>query len=151
MCDLAEKAQRIKDELIHLIDADTEAFNEVVKAMRMAKDTNEQRAVRAQAMSDGYKTAAEVPLRTAQLCRQAIDVCLLAAKIGNEAVLSDAGVGALMAFAGVQGAVYNVKINLPQIKDEKFVAGKKQQIANLVGDAKTTLEAVQSIVDRQFD
>ena len=151
LCDLAEKAQRIKDELIHLIDADTEAFNEVVKAMRMAKDTNEQRAVRAQAMSDGYKTAAEVPLRTAQLCRQAIDVCLLAAKIGNEAVLSDAGVGALMAFAGVQGAVYNVKINLPQIKDEKFVAGKKQQIANLIGDAKTTLEAVQSIVDRQFD
>ncbi|NIP17955.1 MAG: glutamate formimidoyltransferase, partial [Xanthomonadales bacterium] len=112
LCDLAERAQAAKDELVAAVDADTEAFNEVIAGMRMPKDTPEQIAGRSAAIRAGYKAAAEVPLRTAQVCREVLDLCRAAAGIGNEAVMSDAGVGALMALAGVQGAVHNVRINL---------------------------------------
>lgn len=150
LCTLAERAQKIKDALIRLIDDDTDAFNEVLKAMRMPKDTKEQLAMRAQAMSQGYKAAAEVPLRTARLCSEAIELCLRAAKIGNQAVLSDAGVGALMAFAGVQGALYNVKINLPETKDDAYIAEKQDQLNGLLSDARTSVAEVQGLLDRSL-
>ncbi|NNJ65936.1 MAG: glutamate formimidoyltransferase, partial [Xanthomonadales bacterium] len=111
LCKWAEKAQQAKDQLIRAIDEDTEAFNEVVAAMRLPKDSPEQQAARAAAMQAGYKSAAKVPLRTARLCREVLDLCQAAADLGNDAVMSDAGVGALMALAGVQGALHNVRIN----------------------------------------
>ena len=77
--------------------------------------------MRSQAIRAGYKSAAEVPLQTAQLCREVLDLCQAAADIGNQAVMSDAAVGALMAYAGVQGAIHNVRINLPHTKDEAFI------------------------------
>ena len=61
--------------------------------------------------------------------------------------MSDAGVGALMALAGVQGAIYNVRINLPNITDEKFVAEMKKNLDTLLQDAKATCEAVQQAVE----
>ena len=73
--------------------------------MRMAKDTPEQLKARSKVIREGYKSAARVPLRTAELCREVIDLCQQAADIGNMAVMSDAGVGALMALAGVRGAI----------------------------------------------
>jgi len=147
LCDLAEQAQRVKDELVRAVDADTEAFNVVIEAMRMPKDTPEQQQVRAEAMREGYKSAARVPLRTAELCREALDLCLRAAKIGNTAMMSDAGVGALMALAGVQGAIYNVRINLPHTKDEAFIAEMSSTLQNLLEDAKATCDAVQQEVE----
>jgi len=147
LCDLAESAQSIKDELVHAVDADTEAFNEVIKAMRMPKDTKQQLEVRARAMQDGYKSAAKVPLRTAHLCRDAAGLCLRAARAGNEAVMSDAGVGALMALAGVQGAIYNVRINLPHTKDTAFVEEMSRDIGKILNETRTTSEKVQGLVD----
>ncbi len=147
LCELAEKGQKIKDELVHAIDADTEAFNAVLAAMRLPKDTPPQKEKRAEKMRAGYKSAAKVPLRTAELCRDALKLCLDAARIGNHAVMSDAGVGALMAFAGVQGAIYNVRINLPQTEDDAFITEMNQKIAALFEEAKTTCEAVQAEVE----
>ena len=98
LCDWRRNAQAIKDELVRAIDADTEAFNEVIAGLRMPKDTPEQIEVRSKVIRAGYKSAAKVPLRTAQLCREVLDLCQQAADIGNQAVMSDAGVGALMAW-----------------------------------------------------
>jgi formiminotetrahydrofolate cyclodeaminase len=150
LCQLAEKAQAVKDELIRSVDADTEAFNEVLAGMRMAKDTPEQLAVRAKAIQAGYKLAAEVPLRTAQLCREVLDFCQAAADIGNKAVMSDAGVGALMAYAGVQGAIHNVRINLPHTKDDEFIAGMKTTLGDLLAESKEICEAIQQQVESTF-
>jgi glutamate formiminotransferase/formiminotetrahydrofolate cyclodeaminase len=150
LCQLAEKAQAAKDELIQAIDADTEAFNEVITGMRMAKDTPEQIALRAQTIREGYKLAAEVPLRTAQVCRQVIDLCRAAADIGNEAVMSDAGVGALMAYAGVQGAIHNVRINLPHTKDDAFVAEMNSTLGELLSESKEICESIQEQVMSSF-
>ncbi len=150
LCQLAEKAQTAKDELIRAVDADTEAFNEVLTGMRMAKDTPEQLALRAKAIQAGYKLAAEVPLRTAQLCREVLDFCQAAADIGNKAVMSDAGVGALMAYAGVQGAIHNVRINLPHTKDEAFISKMKAELGELLTESKGICEAIQQQVESSF-
>jgi glutamate formiminotransferase/formiminotetrahydrofolate cyclodeaminase len=150
MCLLAEKAQAAKDDLIQAIDADTEAFNEVIAGMRMAKDTSEQIALRSQAIQSGYKLAAEVPLRTAQLCREVLNLCQAAADLGNQAVMSDAGVGALMAYAGVQGAIHNVRINLPHTKDEAFITRMNSTLGELLSESKEICEAIQSQVEASF-
>jgi glutamate formiminotransferase/formiminotetrahydrofolate cyclodeaminase len=150
LCEMAEKAQTIKDELIRAIDADTEAFNEVIAGMRMAKDTAEQVALRSSVIRAGYKSAAKVPLKTAQLCRQVLDLCQGAANIGNQAVMSDAGVGALMALAGVQGAIHNVRINLPHTKDETFIAEMQAQLGALVSESREMCDAIQQQVESSF-
>ena len=150
LCELAEQAQKVKDELVHAIDADTEAFNSVLAAMRLPKDTPQQKEQRAEKMREGYQAAANVPLRTAELCRDALTLCLEAARVGNHAVMSDAGVGALMAFAGLQGAIYNVRINLPQTEDESFIAEMNEEIAALLKEAKATCELVQAEVEESL-
>ena len=75
----------------------------MIAGIRMAKDTPEQLALRSKAIRAGYKAAAEVPLQNAQLCSEVLDLCQAAADIGNQAVMSDAGVGALMAYARCAG------------------------------------------------
>lgn len=147
LCELAEEAQQVKDELLRAVDADTEAFNEVLEAMRMPKDTPEQNEARAAELLEGYKSAARVPQRTAELCNQALQICLRVAQIGNEAVMSDVGVGALMAYAGIQGAIYNVRINLPKIEDSNFVAEMSKNLKELLKEAKETCGAVQREVE----
>jgi len=150
LCQLAEKSQAAKDELIRAVDADTEAFNEVLAGMRMARDTQEQMALRSKAIQAGYKLASEVPLRTAQLCREVLDFCQSAADIGNKAVMSDAGVGALMAYAGVQGAIHNVRINLPHTKDEAFIGEMNATLGELLSESKRICEAIQQQVESSF-
>ena len=150
LCKLAERAQTIKDHLLRAVDEDTEAFNEVIAGIRMPKDTEDQLAVRSAAIRAGYKTAARVPLQTAKLCREVLDLCQQAADIGNEAVMSDAGVGALMARAGVQGAIHNVRINLPHTKDEAFISEMKQELGQLLQESKDICESIQLQVEESF-
>jgi glutamate formiminotransferase/formiminotetrahydrofolate cyclodeaminase len=150
LCELAERAQEIKDQLVRSVDEDTEAFNGVIAGLRMPKDTEEQLATRAVAIQAGYKAASEVPLRTAKLCREVLDLCQQAADIGNAAVMSDAGVGALMARAGVQGAIHNVRINLPQIKDEAFVDAMQQELGALLSESREVCESIQEQVEGSF-
>ncbi len=150
LCDLAERAQAAKDELVRAVDADTEAFNEVMAALRLPKDTAEQVAVRSQAIRAGYKSAARVPLRTAEVCRTVLDLCQAAADVGNQAVMSDAGVGALMAYAGVQGAIHNVRINLPHTKDDSFIAEMRAELDSLLAESKAICEGIQQQVEASF-
>jgi glutamate formiminotransferase/formiminotetrahydrofolate cyclodeaminase len=150
LCKLAEKAQAAKDGLIAAVDADTEAFNEVIAGLRMAKDSAEQIALRSEVIQAGYKSAAKVPLQTAQLCREVLDLCQAAADLGNKAVMSDAGVGALMAYAGVQGAIHNVRINLPHTKDEAFIEKMAATLGDLLADSRAICEGIQQQVESTF-
>jgi glutamate formiminotransferase/formiminotetrahydrofolate cyclodeaminase len=150
LCKLAEKAQAAKDGLIAAVDADTEAFNEVIAGLRMAKDSAEQIALRSEVIQAGYKSAAKVPLQTAQLCREVLDLCQAAADLGNKAVMSDAGVGALMAYAGVQGAIHNVRINLPHTKDEAFIENMAATLGDLLADSRAICEGIQQQVESTF-
>ncbi|MEM0466846.1 MAG: cyclodeaminase/cyclohydrolase family protein [Candidatus Thermoplasmatota archaeon] len=114
-------SEQLRKELTDLIDKDTAAFNEVITAIQMPKETDEQKQKRRNALQQAYKKAAQVPFQTAQLCEQILDLALEVAQKGNKNSITDAAVSSLMAHAGVQAAVFNVKINLGAIKDEAFV------------------------------
>jgi formiminotetrahydrofolate cyclodeaminase len=79
-----------------------------------------------------------------------MDLCQAAADIGNQAVMSDAGVGALMAYAGVQGAIHNVRINLPHTKDEAFIESMRSTLDQLLSESKTLCDTIQRQVEDSF-
>jgi len=115
------EAQLLKDEFIADVDRDTDAFNEVMSAMRLPKKKEEDKKRRNQAIEEATKKATMVPLnvlkRTAKAARLAREVC----EKGNRNSVSDAGVAALAARTAAIGAYLNVTINLPGISDEEFV------------------------------
>jgi glutamate formiminotransferase / formiminotetrahydrofolate cyclodeaminase len=111
------RAQTIKDELLRAVDADTDAFDKLLEAMRMPKGSDEEKAARAKAMSGATVEAIEVPLGVLERCPEVIELCREVAKIGLEASLSDAGVGVQMARATAAGAYQNVCINMAGLKD----------------------------------
>ena len=90
------------------------------------------------------------PRRTAQLCFDVIGLCQQAADIGNMAVMSDAGVGALMALAGVRGAIHNVRINLPNTKDDAFIEHMESTLDTLLAESKEHCEKIQQQVEASF-
>lgn len=102
------------------IDLDTEAFNDVMAAMRMSKNTEEEILLRNNKIQEGYKKATLVPFETAKTCLNVLENLVKVAELGNPNSISDVGVGALVAYAGFEGAILNVNINLPSIEDNAF-------------------------------
>jgi glutamate formiminotransferase/formiminotetrahydrofolate cyclodeaminase len=147
---LAERAQALKDRLLRAVDEDTEAFNAAMAAMRMPKGTPAEQAARDAALEAGYQQAARVPLATAMACLEAIDLARLVAEKGNRNSASDAGVAALMARAGVEGAVLNVLINLGSVKDETFKAACRAETDDLSREAHARADAVLARVRSTF-
>jgi len=142
-----KKSEKLRKDLTKLIDKDTEAFNDVMKAFKMPKETEEQKKKRSAAIQVGYKTAAKVPLETAKTCEKILDVAMVVAKKGNQNSITDAAVSALMAQAGVESAILNVKINLGSIKDEKFVKKISSEINSLQKNAASKKEQIIKIVN----
>ncbi len=129
--ELAETAQEIKDQLLKAVDDDTNAFNAYMDALRLPKNTSAEQQKRQDAIQEGLKAAIHVPLTTAKLSLRAMALCETAAAKGNVNSISDAGVGAQIAYTGVIGGVFNVLINLPQITDEKYKSEIKISCAEL--------------------
>jgi len=139
---MAGRGQAVKDQLSRAVDEDTDAFNRVMEAMRLPKGTPEQQAERARAIEAANRGAAEVPLQTARLCLEAIALADKAAERGNRHSASDAGVAALAARAGAEGAALNVRINLAGIADAGFKARASEEVAAIEADARRLCEAV---------
>lgn len=120
--------------LLDRVDADTDAFTEVMDAFKMPKDTDEQVAARKQAIQEGYKSAVDSPMTTARQCVEVLRVASALPGKFNANAMSDFGVGALMAHAGLEGAVMNVRINLPVITDQAFVDATEAEAAALLAE-----------------
>lgn len=148
LCSIAERAQDVKDALIRGVDEDTRAFDSVIEAMRMPKDTDAERAERAQAMEEGYKAATRVPLGTVELCRDALVLCQEIAELADPEMVSDVGTGAHMARAGTHAAAYNVRINLRHISDEAFNKEMREQVAALVAECERLAASVVQEVEK---
>jgi glutamate formiminotransferase/formiminotetrahydrofolate cyclodeaminase len=116
---IAVRAQLLKDQLLAAVDADTAAFDALLDAMRLPKNTAEEKAARATALADATVGAAEIPLRVLEACPEIIELNREVARIGMQASLSDAGVGAQMARAAAAGAYQNVCINLASLEDPR--------------------------------
>jgi glutamate formiminotransferase/formiminotetrahydrofolate cyclodeaminase len=147
LCELAERAQELKDALVRGVDADTQAFDLVIAGLRMPKDTPEEKEVRAQAIQEGYKAATRVPLATVQQCRDALALCLEMVRMAPEEMLSDAGTGALVARAGLIGAAYNVRINLKSIDDESFRNEMMSELTGMVEEGEGIAKDVEGVME----
>lgn len=119
---IALRGQALKDRLLAAVDADTAAFDRYLAAMRMPKESAEERTARDAAMIVATIATIEVPLGTLEACPEIVDLCLEIGEIGLQASLSDAGTGAAMARAAASGAFQNVCINLPGLADRQAAA-----------------------------
>ncbi|MGH8250747.1 MAG: cyclodeaminase/cyclohydrolase family protein, partial [Steroidobacteraceae bacterium] len=128
---LADRAQALKGLLLRAVDDDTKAFDDVLAAMRLPKLTEAEKRARADAIAAAYEKATAVPLATARLCLEAIELAAEAAATGNRNSASDAGVGALLARAGVESALLNVRINLPSVREGAFKSACLAEVTEL--------------------
>jgi glutamate formiminotransferase/formiminotetrahydrofolate cyclodeaminase len=117
----AEKGQQYKDELLRLVDADTKAFNQIMSAMSLPKETDEEKAARTKAIQDATKLAIEIPFKVMQASYDSMEVIRAMVEMGNPNSVTDAGVGALCARSAVIGAFMNVRINAAGYNDKNFV------------------------------
>jgi len=135
--------------LIPMIDADTDAFNDYLEAVRMPKDTAEAIAKRDDAMQDGLKSAIEVPLSTMKIGDAAWEAMIGIAKLGNIASASDIEVGARALEVGIWGAYRNVLINLPDIKDNSYKKAIKSEAEAIAARAKKNCDDILTILDNR--
>ncbi len=116
----AVRGQKIKDDLLLLVDADTNSFNKVMDAFGLPKTTDEEKAARSAAIQEATRYATEVPFRTMESSFDSFEIIKAMAEHGNPNSVSDAGVGALCARSAILGAFLNVKINAAGLKDRSF-------------------------------
>jgi formiminotetrahydrofolate cyclodeaminase len=144
MRELRGQAERARSELVVLADRDATAFDGVMEAFRMPKDTEEQRAVRAAAIQDGYLASAQIPLEIARASASLMPLALETVERGNVNAASDGASAAQMLFAGTECAIYNVQINAAALKDEAAAAALRDEVAALEGTAEELLAAANA-------
>jgi glutamate formiminotransferase / formiminotetrahydrofolate cyclodeaminase len=149
--DWAAKAQKLKDELLSLVDEDTAAFNKVMDAFALPKESAEEKAARTAAIEEATKRAAEVPVKVMETSFKSYELLSDMAHKGNPASVSDVGVGALATRACVEGAAMNVRINLAQLKDEKFKAALLQKIQQISSDSTVRFKEISKVVESKLD
>jgi len=143
----ADRGKRLHDELLRLIDEDTNAFNAIIAANRLPSDTADEKRIREEAIAQATKAAIEVPLSAMRRALESMDVIEAMAESGNPASVSDAGVGALCARAAVMAAFLNVRINTADMTDQEYVESVLAEGRRMVDAAIAREKAVLQIVD----
>src|SRR5216110_2041691 len=146
----AVKAQQLKDELLSLVDEDTAAFNKVMDAFALPKESAEEKVARSAAVEKATKYAAEIPLRVMQTASKSYELLAEMADKGNPASISDVGVGALATRACIDGAELNVRINLGQLKDEKFKSDLLEKVRKVRAESESRCKAINQVVESKL-
>lgn len=146
----AEQGQRIKDQLLRLVDEDTRAFDRVMAALGMAKDTDAEKSARAEALEAANLGALLVPWEVMRTAHSAYDLLRAMADQGNPASASDAGVGALCTRAAIRGAWLNVRTNAGGIKNKKAIDGILEEGDRIELDAARREAEILAIVEKKF-
>jgi formiminotetrahydrofolate cyclodeaminase len=146
MRNILAQSESLRAELTQLLEDDVAAFNQVSKAMKMSRDTEEQKEARAVALQEALKKATDVPMRVAEACVKVIELCGPAGEMGNINAVSDAGVGVLAAETGLRSAALNVLINLAWLDDEEFIAEQNARLNGLLEGKPEMKEQVYQLV-----
>ena len=148
----AEQGMDIERELLHLVNEDTEAFNRIMNAFGMPKNTDEEKRLRSEAIQEATLYAAQVPLNTMRCSMRIFPLCKVMVEKGNPNSVSDAGVGALAARAAVLGAGLNVKINASSLKDramaDKLTAEADEMIERANKEERIIIEMVEKVIGK---
>lgn len=146
MKDVLVKAEVLRGKLTNMIEDDAKAFDKVMGAYSMPKETDTDKAGRDAAIQDALKLATDVPLACARAAREVIDLAERASAKGNLNVISDAGVGVLAAHAALRSAALNVWTNARMIHDEAFAEAKLKELNELLAGAESATEKAYGIV-----
>ena len=151
MRDASVRAQALKDALLDAVDRDTQAFNKVMEALRLPKTTPEQAREKETALEEATKEATLVPLEVLEWSVEAAGLAKAVAARGFRSSLSDAGVGGLGGAAAGEGAYYNILINLPGLKDEKFKARVRRRAERLKAELDRTTLQIRRLIEKELE
>jgi formiminotetrahydrofolate cyclodeaminase len=150
MQEIRTKSEALRRRLLACIDEDVAAFDAYSAAAKLPKESEEQKAARSAAIQKALINAVEPPMNTVRACVEVLDLCRPVAEKGNLQAISDAGVGALMAEAGLRAAALNVMINLAWIKDADFVAHTRKELDTLLVGRPELKEQVVELVQNKL-
>lgn len=148
--DWAEQGQQIMNELLHLVDEDTAAFNKIMDVFAMPKGTDEEKAARSAALQEATLYATQVPLQTVKTVARVFPLVKAMAEEGNPNSVSDAGVGALAARSAVMGALLNVKINAGGLKDRAVAEKLVKEAEEIAAMAQAKETEILNIVNSKI-
>ena len=150
LTDVLAKARGLSQSLLERVDLDTEAFNGVMAAFKMPKATDEEKKSRGEAIQAGYRNAIQSPLGIARECLDVLNLAETLLGRSNTNALSDLGVASQQAHAGLEGAIMNVKINLPSIKDAEYSRVTAAEIATLLDQGSEVARKVYDYVSKNI-
>jgi glutamate formiminotransferase/formiminotetrahydrofolate cyclodeaminase len=147
---ITENVQILKQEFLELCDEDTEAFNGLMRAYRMEKKTEEQQEKRDEMIQSSTKRATEVPLNVMRKTLKVLELAKTMAEIGNINAISDVGVAAELALAACRSASFNVRINIPSIKDEEFKNKVTKENGRIIKKIENLYKEIIPIVEKKL-
>jgi methenyltetrahydrofolate cyclohydrolase len=146
MNEITGEADLLRDKLLGLVDEDAKAFDRVMAAFRLPKETPEQQAARSVEIQNGYQAAVQPPMLVCRGSLRVLELALQIAERGKPNAVSDAGVAALLAGASLEGAGLNVEINLASIKDEAFHTSQSEALRELLAQGQALrAEALETV------
>tara|TARA_B100000902_G_scaffold53612_1_gene60352 strand:- start:32 stop:649 length:618 start_codon:yes stop_codon:yes gene_type:complete len=142
MLELGESSQKIMVELSECVDSDTMAFNSIILANRLPSDTKKLEKIKNIEVEKANKLSVEVPFKIASLSLENLKIAKILALDGYKPSISDVSVASELSLAGFKGAMANVLINLPNIKDQKFINKKKDQLDKMVNQSEALIDFI---------
>jgi len=143
---LLEQSEALRETLTGLIKADVEVFERLMATYGLAKDSDEEKATRSEAIQAALKEATVVPLNCARACAKTIALSRIAAEKGNIGVISDAGVAVMAGYGALKSAALNVYINAGSLKDRSFADAQLAELETILDGAEVAAEEVYQIV-----
>ena len=150
MGEIAAEGDQLKDDLLALVDEDAEAFDRVMEAFRLPRETQDEQEARSAAIQEAYSGATDPPTRVCVLSVRVLELAAAVAERGNPNALSDAGVAALLAATALEGGALNVRINLGSLKDESLRNTREAEVDDAQTRGRQLLDQVQAAVRDQL-
>lgn len=128
---LSDDAGRLQKELLIAVDQDAESYRGVLSAFRLPKSNAEEKQRRSEAIQAAFRHATEVPLQVAEAALKVMELAGDAVRQGNPDMVTDAGVGVILARSAALGALMNARFNLSSLKDSRLISDIAARIAHL--------------------
>lgn len=144
------RSEELRTSFSELVEEDSEAFNSVIKAFSMPRESEQEKTARTSAIEDATKKATLVPAKVIELCREALPLAMIVAEKGNTNSITDAGVSALMLHAACAGAALNVRINLSSLQDKHFVEDTRAKMNRILKEVEDLSQEVLKITDAKL-
>jgi formiminotetrahydrofolate cyclodeaminase len=147
---IKQGSDELAERFLALIQEDTDAYQEVLKALRLPKEAGEEKAVRQEALQKAMRKASSVPLETLRVSERLIQMAKGAVEQGNPTTVTDAAAAVHLASAAATVAAYNVRTNLPSLKDDVFVDGCKREVEEILERIEALLAEADGYVNTQL-